>query len=276
MRTFASAILGLLAVLLAVAAFCGAWLNTNVVSEQGFAALGAPLAEDEGFQQELASALATEAATAVNVPQQLSGLVQPVITAAVERVQTLPDYPEAWNESLRRSHTLTFAAGDGGEPSGTLTLDVAPLVGLVTGSVGSELNVDIPAPEQVPVQIGGGSHPEVIRSVERAGGAWPVLALASAAAGILALLAARRRSTAFALMGLGTALAGALLWFGAGRLPDQVAARPLNSPVASAFAEAFTGQAAESLAAWTVVLMLAGAAVLVVGLLGRVLGGSRR
>ncbi|MCC3294937.1 hypothetical protein LJ756_09905 [Arthrobacter sp. zg-Y411] len=276
MRTLASAILGLLAVLLTAAAFCGAWLNTNVVTESGFVALGAPLAEDEAFQRELASSLATEAAASADVPEPLADLVTPVITSAVENVQALPDYPEAWSESLRRSHVLTFSAENGGQPSGNLTLDVAPLVGLVTETVGSELNVDVPAPEQVPVQIGGAGHPDLLRNVERAGEAWPVLALAAAAAAILALLTARRRSTTFALMGLGAALAGAVLWFGAERIPEQVSAQQFNSPVASAFANAFAEQAAASLSAWTVALMLAGAAVFVAGLLLRGLSAARR
>lgn len=276
MRTLASAILGLLAVLLTAAAFCGAWLNTNVVTESGFAALGAPLAEDETFQRELASSLATEAAASADVPEPLAELVTPLITSAVENVQALPDYPEAWNESLRRSHALTFSSENGGEPSGNLTLDVAPLVGLVTETVGSELNVDVPAPEQVPVQIGGAGHPELLRNAERAGGAWPVLALAAAAAAVLALLTARRRSTTLALMGLGAALAGAVLWFGARMVPELVSSQQFSSPVGSAFANAFAGEAAASLSAWTLALMLAGAAVFVVGLLARALGGSRR
>ncbi|MCC9203718.1 hypothetical protein [Arthrobacter sp. zg-Y769] len=275
MRTFVSAVLGLLAVLLAVAAFCGAWLNTNVVSESGFVSLGEPLAQDEGFQRELASSLSAEAAGSVDVPAPLAGLVEPLITSAVEQVQTLPEYPEAWNETLRRSHALTFGDAAGGTAA-ALTLDVAPLVGLVTGSVGGELGVTVPAAEQVPVEIGGAGHAELIRNAERAGEAWPMLALAAAVAGLLALLAARRRTTAFALMGLGAALAGGVLWLAAGMVPGQVSAQQFGSPVASAFAEAFAGQAAASLRTWTIGLMLAGAAAFVAGMLARVLAGSRR
>ncbi|MCQ1952684.1 hypothetical protein [Arthrobacter sp. zg-Y238] len=275
MRTFVSAVFGLLAVLLTAAAFCGAWLNTNVVSENGFAALGESLARDETFQQELATALSAEAVGAVDVPAPLASVVEPLIISAVEQVQTLPEYPQAWSETLRRSHALTF--GDAAEGTGAaLTLDVAPLVALVTGSVGDELSVDVPAVEQVPVEIGGAGHAELLQNAERAGEAWPVLALAAAVAGLLALLAARRRSTTFALIGLGVALAGGVLWLGAGMLPGQVSAQQFSSPVASAFAEAFAGEAAASLRTWTIGLMLAGAAAFVAGMLARVLAGSRR
>ena len=271
MRTFASAVFGLLAVLLAAAAFGGAWLNTNVVSEDGFAALGEPLAEDDALQRELAADLSARATESVDLPGPLAGLVAPVVTSAVEGIQSLPEYPQAWNETLRRSHALTFSDADGG-----VTLDVAPLVSLVTGTVGGELDVDVPEPGQVPVEIGGAGHAELVKNVQRAGEAWPVLALAAGVAGILALLVARRRSTTFALMGLGVALAGAVLWLAAGILPERVAAQPLSSAVASAFAEAFAGQVAQSLRTWTIGLMLGGAAALVAGLLARVVRGSRR
>ena len=273
MRTFVSAVLGLVAVVLAAGAFCGAWLNTNVVSEDGFAALGEPLAEDASFQQELAIGLAEEATAAVNLPEQLAGFVQPAITSAVEGVQALPDYPQAWNESLHHSHALTFQDAGG---SGEVMLDVGPLVGLVTGTVGSDLGADIPAPEQVTVQVGGTGHPELIRNLQRAGEAWPVLGLAAAAAGILALLVARRRSTTFALMGLGVLAAGAGLWLAAGMVPDRVAEQASGSSIGPAFARAFASEAAANLQSWTLGLMVGGAAVLVVGLLARVLRGSRR
>ncbi|MCC9146348.1 MULTISPECIES: hypothetical protein [unclassified Arthrobacter] len=273
MRNFASVVFGLLAVLLAAAAFCGAWLNTNVVSETGFAALGEPLAQDESLQGELATSLS--GAVSVDVPAPLAGLVGPLITTAVEQVQSLPEYPEAWSETLRRSHALTF--GNAAEGTGSaVTLDVAPLVGLVTGSVGGELGASVPAPEQVPVEIGGAGQADLISNVQRAGEAWPLLALAAAVAGLLALIAARRRSTTFAMLGLGVAVAGGVLWLGAGLVPVRLVAQQLGSPVASAFAEAFAGQAIGSLRSWTVGLILAGAAAFVVGMLARFLRGSRR
>ncbi|MCC3277844.1 hypothetical protein LJ754_01530 [Arthrobacter sp. zg-Y40] len=276
MRTFASAVFGLLAVLLTAAAFTGAWLNTNVASEDGFAALGEPLAEDAQLQQELAAAISARAAESVDLPGPLAGMVEPLVTSAVEGVQALPEYPQAWNETLRRSHALTFAENGGSAAEGTLTLDVAPLVSLVTGSVGGELNVDVPAPEQVPVEVSAAGRAQLLANVQRAGEAWPVLALAAGVAGILALLIARRRSTTFALIGLGVALAGAVLWLAAGMFPDRVAAQQFGSAVASSFAEAFAGQVTDSMRTWTIGLMLAGAAALVVGLLARVVRGSRR
>ncbi|WP_146361230.1 hypothetical protein [Arthrobacter yangruifuii] len=275
MRTIASFVFGLLAVLLASAAFCGAWLTTNVVSESGFAALGEPLAEDEAFQRELASALSAQVTDSVDVPAPLAGVVGPLITSAVEQVQSLPQYPQAWNDTLHRSYALTFS--DTADSSGTpLTLDVGPLVDLVTGKVGGDLSVELPAAGQVPVEIGSAGHAELVRNAERAAEAWPMAAVAAAVAALLALLAARRRSTTFALLGLGTALAGGVLWLAAGMLPGQVSAQQLGSPVASAFAEAFAGQAAASLQTWTIGLMLGGAAACVAGLLARVLRGSRR
>lgn len=270
MRTFGSAILGFAAVLLAVAALCSAWVAENVVSENGFVALGQPLGADEAFQRELAEELAAQVTDSVQVPDAVASFIEPLITSAVQGVQSLPGYPQAWDETLQRSHAQTFDGGGG------VTLDLAPVVGLVTNELGSGAGVDVPAPEQSLLELGGADQRGDIQFTAKAANAWPYLALGAGIAAVLALLVARSRGAALAWMGTGALLAGGALWFAAASLPSLVERPAYTSALAETFAAAFAAEAGPSLQAWTVPFLLGAAVILVVGLLTRALGGRGR
>jgi hypothetical protein len=131
-RTFVSAVATLLAILLAAVAVPAIWLDRNIVQEQGFVELASPLGTNSGFQQGLATAAVGTIDTSA-VPGFLEDLVRPALENAAASMVGLPGYPAAWEETLRRSHRLSFAApqaeaGEAGEAASSLTLDVAPLV----------------------------------------------------------------------------------------------------------------------------------------------------
>ncbi|MFJ7750455.1 hypothetical protein ACIQXM_10925 [Arthrobacter sp. NPDC097144] len=270
MRTFGSAILGLVAVLLATAALCSAWLADSVVSEDGFVALGQPLGTDAAFQQDLSEEIGSQVAQSIQLPDAVASFVEPLITSAVQGVQSLPGYPEAWDETLRRSQAQTFD-GDGG-----VTLDLAPVVGLVAQELGSGTGIDIPAPEQSLIELGGADQRDDIQLAVNAANAWPYLAVGSGVAALLSLLAARRRGSALAWMGTGALLAGGALWFAAGSLPSLAERPAYSSALAETFAAGFASEASGSLQAWTIPFMLGAAVLLVLGLLLGAVGGRRR
>ncbi|MCC3268095.1 hypothetical protein MUG94_13320 [Arthrobacter gengyunqii] len=269
MRTFGSAILGFAAVLLAVAALCSAWLAVNVVSEDGFVSLGQPLGTNEAFQQDLAEELGAQVTNSVQLPDAVASFVQPLITSAVQGVQSLPGYPQAWDETLQRSHAQTFD-GDGG-----VTLDLAPVVGLVTNELGSAAGTDVQAPEQSLLELGGADQRSEIELAVKAANAWPFLALGAGIAAVLALLVARSRGAALAWMGAGALLGGGALWFAAGSLPSFAARPAYYSALAETFAAAFAAEAGPSLQAWMIPFLLGAAVILVLGLLIRAVGGRR-
>lgn len=270
MRTFGSAILGFAAVLLAVAALCSAWLAVNVVSEKGFVSLVQPLGTDEAFQRELAEELGQQVTESVQLPDAVASFVQPLITSAVQGVQSLPGYPQAWDETLERSHTRTFD-GDGG-----VTLDLAPVVGLVTNELGSAAGTEVPAPEQSLLDLGSAEQREEIDFTAQAANAWPYLGLGAGIAAVLSLLVARSRTGALAWMGGGALLAGGALWLAAGSLPALAGRPAYSSALAETFAAAFAAEAGPSLQAWTLPFMVGAAVLLVLGLLVRAIGGSGR
>ena len=49
------------------------------------------------------------------IPEALTGLVTPVLESAARSLTTMPGYPDAWTETLRKSHRLNFA--DPGDPA---------------------------------------------------------------------------------------------------------------------------------------------------------------
>lgn len=271
MRTFGSAILVLAALLLAGAAVCSAWLAQNVVSAQGFSQLAEPLGEDEPFKAELSSALAAQASASVSdgLPDGLAALVEPVVERVVSGFQQAPGYPEAWTQTLERSHTATF-------DSGTPSLDLGPLLNLVSQQVAGAIGTEPVDVGERLLTVSGVDRSAELETLVRFADSWPLFAAAAVLAGLLGLLLARRRSTTFALLGAGAAVLGGVLWLASGAAAAIVEGQTPANPVASTFVDGLLPMAQSSFQAWLLVLIIAGAVVFAVGLVVRLVSGSRR
>lgn len=271
MRTFGSAILVLAALLLAGAAVCSAWLAQNAVSSQGFSQLAQPLGEDEPFKAELSSALAAQASASVSdgLPDGLAALVEPVVERVVSGFQQAPGYPEAWTQTLERSHTATF-------DSGTPSLDLGPLLNLVSQQVAGEIGTEPVDVGERLLTVSGVDRSAELETLTRFADSWPLFAAAAVLAGLLGLLLARRRSTTFALLGAGAAVLGGVLWLAAGAAAAIVEGQTPANPVASTFIDGLLPIAQSSFESWLLVLIIAGAVAFAVGLVFRLVAGSRR
>jgi len=133
LRTFVSAVAVLIGLLMAAVAVPAMWVDQNIVQEEGFVALTAPLGKDPAFQQRLAAAAVDGLAASAGIPEAFTELARPVLDSAARSLTGLPGYPEAWAETLRRSHRLTFADPSTLPPevdgTSSLTLDVRRLPG---------------------------------------------------------------------------------------------------------------------------------------------------
>ena len=156
LRTFVSAAAVLVGLLMAAVAVPAMWADRNIVQEDGFVALTAPLGKDPAFQQRLATAAVDSVASGANIPDFLTELARPVLDNAAQSLTGLPGYSDAWAETLRKSHRLTFADPSTLPPeadgTSSLTLDVAPLVGLVAKQVSAATTLPLEAPGQVLIQ----------------------------------------------------------------------------------------------------------------------------
>ena len=219
MRTAGSAILVILALVLAAAAGPSLWLQRHIVDEAGFVELAGPLGSDEEFQGSLTAMLSSQAAASVDLPPVLNALAVEVINSAVRAIYTDPGYPEAWSQTLQRSHALTFKAAENSEVAGDVQLDIAPLVGLVAAKVSADVGVDVPTPEEVAVSM---DQPQMARALPLAAtlGTWSgAMVLISAGLLVLGVVVARRRSLTVIAGGVGLALV-ALLWVLASSLAE--------------------------------------------------------
>jgi hypothetical protein len=277
-RTFVSAAATVLAVLLAAVAVPAIWLDRNIVQEQGFVELAAPLGKDPEFQQGLATAAVGTIDTSA-VPGFLSDLVRPVLENAASSLTGLPGYQAAWEETLRRSHRLSFAAPGVGSAeaasASSLTLDVAPLVALGSGEISRATGLPLDPPDQTLIDVG---QPEQKAWTERLSTYAPagyLLAGGAAVALLLALVAARRRWTVLAGAGLGALLLAALWTAGAQLASSAVLATDSGNEVANMFRNEFVAAATTDFQGWTLTAAITGGVLLLLGIVARFIPGKR-
>jgi hypothetical protein len=260
-RTFVSAIATVLGILLAAVAVPAVWVDRNVVQEDGFVRLAAPLGRDSDFQRKLAAAAVGTIDTG-SVPGFLSGLVQPMLEKAAESLTGLPGYPAAWEETLRRSHRLSFAdpaASQGGAAASSLTLDVAPLVALGSEEISRTTRLPLDPPEQTLINVGQPAQKEWTERLTTYAPMGYILVIGSAVAFLLALVAARRRWTVLLAAGLGgLALAG--LWgLGLQLGSARAQAADTGNAVANMFRDEFLAAAGADFQTWITTSAVAGA-----------------
>lgn len=269
MRTFVSAIATVLGILLAAVAVPAIWVDRNIVQEDGFVRLAAPLGKDSDFQRKLAAAAVGTIDTGA-VPGFLSGLVEPMLEKAAESLTGLPGYPAAWEETLRRSHRLSFAEPsadpqDGASPS-SLTLDVAPLVALGSEEISRTTRLPLNPPEQTLINVGQPAQREWTERLATYAPMGYILAMGSAVAFLLALVAARRRWTVLLAAGLG-GLALAALW-GAGSQLGSARAQSTDTgnAVANMFRDEFLAAACADFQGWITTTAITGGVLVAAGI----------
>ncbi|MHA7268937.1 hypothetical protein [Arthrobacter sp. HLT1-20] len=232
MRTAGSAILIIVALLLASVAGPAVWLQRNVIERDGFVALAGPLGSNKEFQDALATMVATQTTASLKLPPQLEQLAAAIVTSTARSLYTDPGYAPAWTDTLERSHALSFAAAGNKDIQGDLQLDVAPLVAMVAGRVSKDLGVTLDTPKEVVVSL---EQPQAARLLPLATtlGGWSAW-MAGIAAGLLVLgvFVSRRRSLAVIFAGVGLAVV-ALLWLLASGMVGGVLANLAVGPAAA-------------------------------------------
>ncbi len=275
MRSLVSAVLVIAALLLAAVAGPAIWAERNLVDGSGFVELAGPLGSNADFQKGLSSMVATQAAAQLSLPQQLQDVAAAVIKSTARSLYTQPGYADAWSETLRRSHDLTFNPSAQQQGSGDVHLDIAPLVQLVAAKVSSDTGVNLPTSKDMIVSF---DQPEVAKAiplVTRVGGMGVWLALAAVVLLLLALVVARRRARTLVLTGLGMGLV-ALAWLlGSGLVGDQVTAMGAGNQVVAQFGSELAAQARASWHRGITLGFIVAAVLVVVGLLTSLLGRNR-
>jgi hypothetical protein len=277
-RTFVSAFATLLAIVLAAVAVPAIWLDRNIVQEQGFVELASPLGRNSEFQQGLATAAVGTIDTSA-VPGFLADLVRPALEDAAASMTGLPGYPAAWEETLRRSHRLSFTApqAEAGEaaPASSLTLDVAPLVRLGAEEISRTTRLPLDPPDQTLIDVGQPEQKEWTERLAAYAPAGYLLAGGAAVALLLAVVAARRRWTVLVGAGLG-ALVLAAVWTVCSQLGSAaVLAADTGNEVANMFRDGFVAAAAADFQGWTLASAITGGVLVLVGVVAGLIPRKR-
>jgi hypothetical protein len=278
LRTFVSAVAVILGVLLSAVAVPAIWVDRNIVQEDGFVALAAPLGKDDAFQQRLAAAAVGTIDTGA-IPEALAGLVQPVLDAAAGSLTRLPGYPAAWEETLRKSHRLSFADPRSLPPevaSTSLTLDVAPLVALATEEISKATGLPLDSPDQTLINIGQSNQRQLIERVSAYAPMGYSLAIGAGIALLLALVAARRRWAVVFNAGFAALLLAGLWAAGSQLARDAVLGTASGNEVADMFKNEFARAASNSFQTWILAAVIAGGVLLVAGIVVRIASPGRR
>ncbi len=278
MRTLVSAVLALLALVVAAGGLASAWIDEHLVEESGFVALAAPLGSDPGFQAALAESLAQEVTATSGLPEQLQSFVGPVVLDAAGAVTGSSGYPAAWTETLRLSHafTLAEAPGPGEAAPAVLSLDLRPVAELLADDIGGRLGVDVPVPGDTTIDVGSLERGGMLSGVADAVQGWRLYLAGAVVLGLLAVVVARRRGTTLALLGLGLAGIGVLGLLAGDWVPGVAARAPGTSAIADVFLGGLAGRAGADIAASSMPVVVVGVAALLLGVVGRFLLGPRR
>jgi hypothetical protein len=256
-----------------------AWAQRNVVSEDGYAALAQRAAGDPALQSAMAGELTTRAMALIAE----RGAGRPPLDSAQVRdvaggFTAGRAFPPLFARANRAAHAWLFTDPPPGRSGNQWVIDVAPMLNDDSfRQVLSNHNVTVPADLSVPVAV---SMPPSLREGKlsrlAAWGPW-VSAGAAALSGLCALLtlaAARRRGKALSSLGISALLVGAAGWAGieAGRRYVDDALNRTTGDIRQV-AEVMVAHAEAGLRHWLDLTLVAGAALVGLGVLVAILGG---
>ncbi|MCT9869494.1 hypothetical protein [Paenarthrobacter aurescens] len=279
LRTFVSALGVILAILLTAVAVPAAWVDQNIVKEEGFVRIAGGLGNDPDFQSRLAAAAVGTFESSVDLPGPIQSLAADALRNAATGMQSWSDYPAAWEETVRNSHRLNFGAANPAEESATstaLVLDIGPLVRLIRDHFAEATRIRLEVPAESLVSLGEPSHRQLVERVAAFAPLWWIAAAGALVSALLALAAARRRSLVLVFLGLG-GLALAALWTAGADLAGGVIGNLASAnDVAELFKQEFLTAARTGFREWVVIAAVASGVVLVIGVIGSVLSGRQR
>lgn len=271
MRSFISAIAVIFALLLTAIAVPMAWADANIVREDGFVALTSPIGKDQAFQARLAATAVGSLESKLNLPAPVEEVAASLLKDAATAMTTWPEYPQAWNETLRRSHQLTFAGNAGpGNPNAatSLVLDVGPLVKLAADRLHTATGLPIATPDSALINIGGPAQRQQVDAIAAYAPMWWIPGLGAVLLFALGLLAAKRRGVVFLFAGLGLAAVAALWQVGATVLKGAGDMGLGGTATGGLFARQLVAAAADHFAGWITVAWIAAGVLVLLGLLG--------
>ncbi|MGC4935007.1 hypothetical protein ACLQ3C_15135 [Gordonia sp. DT30] len=266
MRTFLSAVATLIAMAAIVVALSSMWVSERVVDEDGFVDVVAPLAHDADVQSFISDEITEQVSSRVSFPGAAT-LIKPV----AKRYTQGPDFPGDFTDLVRQEHGWLFDPAPAGAEQ-EMQLDITDMVKRAltnadlpfTPSLGTT-HIEVPMAQGS--GLAAGRYHKVGQQITWI--AYGATALA-VIAGLLALVVARRRGTVLAWLGVGALLAALAAWVAALAAPTIINHQFTDHSSGNALTRAATDALANDLTWWAIIAAVAGAIVVVVGVIVRI------
>lgn len=273
LRSTSTVLMWLVTTALLAVALPAVWTQQHLVDRAGYAALAQQAASDPDLQ----SAMAAELTAQVG---RLGAADSTVVNGVARAYTASSSFPAQFAQANAFAHRWLFTdtVGSSVDSEGRWVIDFAPM--LTDAAFAQTLrDYNITAPSSVPIPLTD-SLPPVLRpgSLHRLAvwGPWVSwgLAVSAALAAVLTLLASRRRGRALAALGVSALLVGGTGW-AAIELAQPKLRSVLDQTSGSVrrVAEAMTASAQGSMHQWLNVTIIAGAGLVVVGVIVTLLAG---
>jgi hypothetical protein len=268
-RTGISFLCWAVAVVAAIITVPTLWIATHVADEDGYVAFTEPFVADVEFRNAIVATITADIVSQGGLPPAAGPIVERALRAVATRTAKEPGFTEAWEESQRRTHQLTFGPD---ADTDRLTADIGPIATFVAEKVAADLPVRVRVPDKLIVPIYDAPDREVIEQVDKTPNRSLIGMLIVGGASLLCLVFARRRINAVVGLAAGAVITGGVLLAGTGlALPEVLDRTPARTPFAREMRDLLVDRASDSLNQWLLWTMVVGAVVLVIAMLGRAL-----
>ena len=270
-RSGASFLCWVVAVVAAIVTVPTLWIATHVADEDGYVDFTRPFVADTAFRNAIVATITDDVVAKGGLPVAVKPVVERALRGVATQTAKQPGFLDAWEESQRRTHRLTF-----GPDANTdrLTADIGPIATFVAKEVAGNLPVRVAIPDKLLVPIYDAPDREVIDQVDKTTDRSRIGLLVVGLASLLSLVLARRRVNAIVGLGAGAVITGGVLLAGTGlALPEVLDRTPAATPFAREMRDLLVDRASDSLNQWLLGIAVVGAVVLVIALLGRALPG---
>lgn len=276
MRFVLATLLWLITTAALAVALPGAWAQTHVIDEDGYAAFARSAASEPALQQAVANELTTQIL-------ELGEGLQPELVAGVTSVYTSSSvFPAQFAEANRLAHRWMFTdtVPSDTDPQGRWVVDLGPMLNdTAFKETLAAYNVEIPSSLWVPLtESAAALRPGQLQTFATWGPWFSVGVVALAAVfALLTLAAARARGKALAALGVSGLLVGAAGWAGLeiGRRRVDAALANTSADIRQ-IADVMVGAAIDSMHHWLNLTLAVGIGVVALGVLFAMFGGLRK
>ena len=121
------------------------WIATHVADEDGYVDFTRPFVADAEFRNAIVATITDDLVSQGGLPTAAKPIVERALRSVATERRKQPGFTEAWEESQRRTHQLTFGPD---ADTDRLTADIGPIATFVAKQVTNDLPVRVNDPGQ--------------------------------------------------------------------------------------------------------------------------------